>query len=86
MHGSKLYIGNLPYSTTSEDLERLFSQYGIVKHAKVIQNKGIAFIDMATQAEAEKAKGALDGHELKGFKLTVQAAKPPKQRSFGFRR
>lgn len=88
MQATKLYVGNLVFSVTSKDLEELFSQYGTVKEAKVIQGKGFAFVEMSTQLEAERAKAALDDSDFKGLNLKVQGAKPPKKQSSrrGFRR
>ena len=88
MQATKLYVGNLVFSVTGKDLEELFSQYGTVKEAKVIQGKGFAFVEMSSQVDAEKARAELDGNEFKGLSLKVQPAKPPKKQSSkrGFRR
>ncbi len=59
MQGNKLYVGNLTYSVTDEQLEKLFSQYGEVKEVNLIGSKGFGFVEMATNEEAEKAKEAL---------------------------
>ncbi|GAH63207.1 unnamed protein product, partial [marine sediment metagenome] len=56
MQGNKLYVGNLSYSVTDEQLKELFSKYGEVKSANVIGNKGFGFVEMSDPAEAEKAK------------------------------
>ena len=56
MQGNKLYVGNLSYSVTNEQLEKLFSSYGKVLSANVIGNKGFGFVEMTDSAEAEKAK------------------------------
>lgn len=76
MHGSKLYVGNLHYTTTSEDIEKLFSEYGSVEDIKLIEGKGFGFVEMSTQAEAETAKDKLDGFEFKNRNLKVNEAKP----------
>ena len=81
MQASKLYVGNLVFSVTVKDLEELFSQYGTVKEAKIIQGKGFAFVEMSSQLEAERAKAALEGSDFKGLNLKVQSAKPPKKQS-----
>ena len=87
MHNSKLYVGNLSYSVTNEKLEELFSGYGEVKYVKIIENKGFGFVEMAHQAEAEKAKKELDGSEFEGRSLKVDVARPPRSRKgTGFRR
>jgi RNA recognition motif-containing protein len=64
MQGSKLYVGNLNYSVVNDDLQELFSNYGLVEEVKVIEGKGFGFVEMSTQAEAEKAKEALSGFDL----------------------
>lgn len=76
MHGSKLYVGNLHYATTSEDIEKLFSEYGGVEEIKLIEGKGFGFVEMSTQAEAEAAKDKLNGFEFKNRQLKVNEAKP----------
>ncbi len=83
MQGSKLYVGNLSYSVTSEELEEIFSSHGEVRQINIIQGKGFGFVEMANPSEAEKAKEALDGSEFKGRSLRVDEARPPrsKQRS-----
>jgi RNA recognition motif-containing protein len=86
--GSKLYVGNLSYNTSSSDLEQVFSAHGSVKSAEVIadrdtgRSKGFGFVQMGTDAEAQAAIGQLNGQELDGRALTVNEAKP-KERSFG---
>jgi RNA recognition motif-containing protein len=64
MQGSQLYVGNLNYSVVNDDLQELFSNYGLVEEVKVIEGKGFGFVEMSTQAEAEKAKEALSGFDL----------------------
>ncbi|MFQ5646628.1 MAG: RNA recognition motif domain-containing protein [bacterium] len=86
MQGKKLYVGNLKYSVTNEDLENLFSQYGEVADVKVIEGKGFGFIEMSTQSEAEEAKEALNNNEYQGRPLRVDEARPPKSKSFGYNR
>ena len=74
---AKLYVGNLPYTTVDADLESLFSQAGTVKSAQVIRDrasgrsKGFGFVEMSSRAEAERAKGALNGHNFQGRILNV---------------
>lgn len=80
MQGSKLYIGNLSYSVTNEELEELFTNYGEVKEVKIIEGKGFAFVEMSKQADAEKAKGSLNSSDFKGRTLKVDFARPPKSR------
>ena len=80
MQGSKLYVGNLKYSVTNEQLQELFGQYGDVKNVNVIEFKGFGFVEMASPSEAEKAKTALDGSEFEGRTLRVDEARPPRNR------
>jgi RNA recognition motif-containing protein len=80
MQGSKLYVGNFSYSTTEEQLEKLFSEYGTVKQVNVIGNKGFGFVEMSSSEEAEKAKEALDSKDFEGRTLRVDEARPRKER------
>ena len=81
MQGSKLYVGNLSYSVTDEQLEGLFSPHGKVKSANVIGNKGFGFVELSDNAEAEKAKEALDGTDFEGRNLKVDEARPQRERT-----
>ena len=86
---NKLYVGGLPYSTTEEALEQLFSEHGNVESAKVItdrdtgRSRGFGFVEMETAGEAQKAISALNGTDLDGRTLTVNEAKPRENRSGG---
>ena len=86
MQGNKLYVGNLNYSVTDEQLSGLFSQFGEVKEARVIEGKGFGFVEMSSSEEAERAKEALNEQEFKERKLRVDEARPPKPRTGNFRR
>lgn len=77
---SKLYVGNLSYSTTSAQLEELFAQHGKVQSVNIIGDKGFGFVEMSSPAEAQAAKDALDGADFMGRSLKVDEARPPKQR------
>lgn len=77
MGNSKLYVGNLNYSVTSEELERLFGDYGMVKEVKIIARRGFGFVEMSDFAEAEKAIEALNGSVLMGRTMKVDKARPP---------
>ncbi|MER3424610.1 MAG: RNA-binding protein, partial [Nitrospiraceae bacterium] len=86
---TKLYVGSLPYSTTEQQLQELFSQYGTVQSAKVItdrytgQSRGFGFVEMATGEEAQKAIAALNGSTLGGRTLVVNEARPQEKRPYG---
>jgi len=80
MQGSKLYVGNLSFSVTKEQLEELFSNYGEVKQVNIIEGRGFGFVEMSNSSEAEKAKEALNGSDFKGRNLKVDEARPPRSR------
>jgi len=80
MQGSKLYVGNLSYSVTKEQLQELFSNHGEVKEVNIIEGRGFGFVEMSSPSEAEKAKEALDGSDLEGRTLKVDEARPPRER------
>jgi len=87
--GSKLYVGNLSYATSSSDLEQLFSQHGTVQSAEVIsdretgRSKGFGFVQMGSDEEAQAAIAALNGQQHDGRNLTVNEAKPREDRPRG---
>jgi RNA recognition motif-containing protein len=82
----KLYVGNLAYSTTEDEIRALFSQAGTVASVALIkdrdtgQSKGFAFVEMSTQAEAQKAISTLNGKDLNGRDLNVNMARPREDR------
>jgi RNA recognition motif-containing protein len=78
MQSNKLYVGNLNYSVTIDELKNLFSAHGEVKDTKVIEGKGFGFVEMNTSEEAEAAKNALNNSEFKGRNLKVDEARPQK--------
>ena len=80
MQGSKLYVGNLGYSVTNEQLQELFSNHGEVKQVNIIEGKGFGFVEMSNSEEAEKAKEGLNGTDFEGRSLRVDEARPPKNR------
>lgn len=84
MTTAKLYVGNLNYKTTAEEVKGIFSQYGMVSDAIVIEGKGFGFVTMSSTEEADKAKDALNGTELGGRTLRVNDAKPSTKRPGGF--
>ncbi len=83
---SKLYVGNLPYSTTEDDLRTLFTQAGTVASVALIkdrdtgQSKGFAFVEMSNQSEAEKAISMFNGHQMAQRELKVSLARPREDR------
>lgn len=87
--GKRLYVGNLPYSATDEQLSERFSQYGAVESVKVImdkisgRSKGFGFVEMASDDEAQKAIEALNGSSLDGRSIVVNEARPQEPRSEG---
>jgi RNA recognition motif-containing protein len=82
-----LYVGNLPFSTTSEDLEQLFAQHGTVTRAQVMtdretgRSRGFGFVEMSDGADA--AIQALNGNQFQGRALTVNEARPREERPRG---
>ncbi len=78
----KLYVGGLSYSVTDSQLQELFAGQGTVESAKVImdrdtnRSRGFGFVEMSTQAEAEKAISSLNGIQHEGRNLTVNLSKP----------
>jgi RNA recognition motif-containing protein len=86
---TKLFVGNLAFQTTSEDLQELFSQVGTVESASVVEDRmtgrsrGFAFVEMSTPEEAASAIEQFNGKELGGRALKVNEAKPRENRSGG---
>ena len=85
----KLYVGNLSFHTTSQDLQELFGQVGTVESAQIIedrdtgQSKGFAFVEMSTDQEAAAAIDQFNGKEVGGRMLKVNEARPRENRSGG---
>jgi cold-inducible RNA-binding protein len=85
----KLYVGNLPYDTSDQDLHNLFGSVGTVDSVNLMRDmatgraRGFAFVEMATDEEAQTAIEKLNNHELSGRNLTVNEARP-KASSGGF--
>jgi RNA recognition motif-containing protein len=79
---AKLYVGNLPYTTTDADLQSLFAQAGTVTSASVVKDrdsgrsKGFGFVEMSTADEAQQAISQLDGKDFQGRTLKVNIARP----------
>lgn len=79
MQDSKLYVGNLKYTTTGEQLKELFGSYGQVVNVNIIEGKGFGFVEMSSSEEAAKAKESLDGQDFMGRVMRVDEARPPRQ-------
>jgi cold-inducible RNA-binding protein len=86
---TKLYVGNLSFQTTSQELEVLFAQAGTVQSASVVEDRdtgrsrGFAFVEMATQEEATSAIEQFNGKEVSGRAMKVNEAKPRENRGGG---
>jgi cold-inducible RNA-binding protein len=86
---TKLFVGNLSFNTTENDLQDAFAAHGTVSEANMMMDRstgrprGFAFVTMGTPEEAEKAIAALNGATLDGRNLTVNVAKPREERSGG---
>jgi RNA recognition motif-containing protein len=84
--GTKLYVGNLSYGTTEDDLRSLFSEAGTISSVALIKDretgrsKGFAFVEMNSQAEAETAISMFNGKALNERELTVNIARPRRER------
>jgi len=81
MQGSKLYVGNLKYSVTNDELNELFAGYGEVKNVNIIEGKGFGFVEMSSSEEAAKAKDALNNSDFEGRPLKIDEARPPRPRT-----
>ena len=74
MEGNKLYVGNLSYSVTNEQLQKLFSPHGQVQTANVIGDKGFGFVEMTNETEGKNAIEQLNGAEIEGRTIVVNEA------------
>ena len=81
MDGKRLYVGNLTYSVNETNLRDLFGSYGEVESVKVIEQKGFAFVEMATVEQAEAAMKALNETDYEGRTLRIDEARPMQPRS-----
>ena len=87
--GTKLYVGNLPFNTTENELQELFSQAGAVQEVTLMQDRftgksrGFAFITMGSEEDAQNAISKLNGQTIEGRALTVNEARPREQRAPG---
>lgn len=83
----RLYVGNIPYSVTSKELEDLFSQAGSVVNVRIItrpdgKSKGFGFVEMSTQEDAKVAVEKFDQYKFQNRTLKVNEAKPPKNTTY----
>jgi cold-inducible RNA-binding protein len=87
----KLYVGNLAFETSGENLRQHFAQAGTVETASVVEDRdtgrsrGFGFVEMATKEEGEAAIAQFNGNDLDGRNLTVNVAKPRENRDGGRR-
>jgi RNA recognition motif-containing protein len=87
----KIYVGNLPYSTTDADLQSMFAQAGAVKSATVIKerdsgrSKGFGFVEMDSQEAMDNAISMFNGKDMQGRALSVNVARPREERPGGSR-
>lgn len=88
--GNRLYVGNLPYETNEDDLQALFARAGNVTSVNVMRDRetgrarGFAFVEMGSDADAQKAITELNEQPFGGRKLTVNEARPQAPRGGGF--
>ncbi|MES2528117.1 MAG: RNA-binding protein [Bdellovibrionota bacterium] len=88
--GSKIYVGNLPFSATSESLNEMFAKFGTVESAKIVmdrdtgRSKGFGFVEMSSADEAASAIEKLNGSDHGGRSLVVNEARPMEPRTGGF--
>lgn len=84
--GKKIYVGNLPFSMTSESLSEVFTPFGSVDSSKIIidrdtgRSKGFGFVEMSDPAAADSAIASLHGSDFGGRSLTVNEARPMEKR------
>lgn len=87
--GRRLYVGNLPYKTTDEDLNELFSRAGTVDNVRVMRDqatgraRGFAFVEMVSDEDAQKAIEEFHQYEMEGRALVVNEARPKESGGFG---
>ena len=87
--GTKLYVGNLPFNTTENELQELFAQAGTVQEVTLMQDRftgksrGFAFVTMGSDEDAQNAISKLNGQSIEGRPLAVNEARPREQRPPG---
>ncbi|TSC92820.1 MAG: hypothetical protein CEN89_450 [Candidatus Berkelbacteria bacterium Licking1014_7] len=83
----RLFVGNLAFGITDEQLSEIFAEFGTVESAKIImdkfsgRSKGFGFVEMSTPEEAQKAIDGLNEKEIEGRKLIVNIARPMRERT-----
>jgi RNA recognition motif-containing protein len=86
---TKLYVGNLSFNTSTQDLEQMFGEFGTVQSVNIIEDRetgrsrGFAFVEMSSKEEGQRAIEALNGKEMDGRNLTINEAKPREERGGG---
>lgn len=89
MSQNKLYVGNLPFSSTEDDITDAFSEHGTVNSVNIVMDRetgrprGFAFVEMGSDQEAQSVIQALDGRDFGGRQLRVNVAKPRENRGGG---
>ncbi|MEW6068795.1 MAG: RNA-binding protein [Nitrospirota bacterium] len=82
----KMYVGNIAFNATEQDLRELFSEYGEIESLKIIKeqfterSRGFGFVEMVDEQDAKKAIATLNGKDFKGKSLTVAEARPQQKR------
>jgi len=90
--GTRLFVGNLPYSATEDDLKVAFERFGAVKECHIIidresgRSKGYGFIEMSSQDEATNAVAGMNAAELSGRNIAVSEARPRAEKTGGSQR
>lgn len=86
---AKIYVGNLSFNSSEQDLQDMFSEFGTVQSVKIIEDRetgrsrGFAFVEMSSNEEAQSAISGLNGREIDGRALTINEAKPQEERGGG---
>ena len=84
-----IFVGNLNYNATEDDVRSLFERYGVVNSARIMtdrdtgRSRGFAFVEMENENEADQAITALNGYQMEGRALNVNEARPKPERGFG---
>jgi len=88
----KMYVGNLSFNVTEEDLKDMFTEYGDVESVNIVldrfskQSRGFGFVEMQNNSEADKAIKALNGSELKGRNIKISQSEPNRRKKGSRRR